>query len=134
MDQGVTYFSLAFVSHSRGAVQPVTWLGGVPIYSKWVSAEIHPLQQGTKTRVGAERVKIRLSIHACQIGIPFSQRSLEKFEHTVGLSKGSMVNAKAGRRDIVFQASLPDFLHQLFGARPGHQTAHTKPPGSQSPK
>src|SRR5207245_2790704 len=75
--------------------------GSVPKIMRNGSAEIHPVQQVSIMRVGAERVKIRLRIHARKVRITFGQGSLEKLEHPVRLSEGSMVDAKAGWRDIV---------------------------------
>jgi hypothetical protein len=40
-------------------------------HARWRSADIHLVQQITITRIGAERVKIRLRVYACKARIPF---------------------------------------------------------------
>lgn len=61
---------------------------------KWRAIEMHPVQQVTITLVGAERFKIRLSVHSSKVRITLGQSRLEKLEHPVRLSEGSVVDGK----------------------------------------
>jgi hypothetical protein len=61
---------------------------------KWRAIEMHPVQQVTITLVGAERFKIRLSVHSSKVRITLGQSRLEKLEHLVRLSEGSVVDGK----------------------------------------
>ncbi len=60
----------------------------------WARLEIHPCEQITVTRVGSERPKTRFRVHLRQVRITLGQSRVEKLEHLIRLSEGSMVDSK----------------------------------------
>lgn len=76
---------------------------------------MHSLEDVLVTRIGTKRRKKRFRIHAGEVRIPFVQRGVKACEHFVRLSERSVVDAEAGRRDLLPGALFLHFFQYLSG-------------------